>query len=344
MLNSEKREGLVCEVMWWRDKVREHVISMGREHCNNVSLWDQRYTSIERRVLIDLKYTVIQTTSYSGVPKSSLQTTIAEAMVCIKMCQVILTTIADVVVCKCAKSSLQTTVAEVVVWESLQNAEPFVWVISVESWPTINLCGNSHPHSLKITHVWHYTCDFTYQALPLFSVWHWKAGNGPGDEAIKYLWNYSVVWQMSWKCPGPCLLVTSSTHLADQVSLKPLLCPLPTWSSFTGAYYPVVASEWFWFPPTQARPSLDHIYTWPWMASSPDHFQHFNTHEKSRRAWYTMVHDHPNYEVKCRIAGSFLTLFIDLTLLSNLTSGDWKTQVSNEITVSKLIHYHTQHA
>ena len=47
-------------------------------------------------------YTVIQTTSYSGVPKSSLQTTIAEAMVCIKVSQVILTTIAEDVVCKCA--------------------------------------------------------------------------------------------------------------------------------------------------------------------------------------------------------------------------------------------------
>ena len=32
-------------------------------------------------------------------------------------------------------------------------------------------------------YVWRCTRDFVYQALLLFSEQHWKAGNGPGDEA-----------------------------------------------------------------------------------------------------------------------------------------------------------------
>ena len=36
--------------------------------------------------------------------------------------------------------------------------------------------------------------DFVYQALPLFSAQHWKAGNGPGNEATYWLpWTKNVV-------------------------------------------------------------------------------------------------------------------------------------------------------
>ena len=67
--------------------------------------------------------------------RSSLQTNTVEALVRIKVCQVIsptivewivCTTIVEALVCRCAKLSRLTTVAEVVVRQSLPNAEPFM--------------------------------------------------------------------------------------------------------------------------------------------------------------------------------------------------------------------------
>ena len=52
------------------------------------------------------------------------------------------------------------------------------------------------------------------------------------------------------------------------------------------------------------------------------HFQLFNIHDKSGRAWYATAHDHPNHEVRYinfeTIPGSFLWLITDLTLLPNI--------------------------
>ena len=57
----------------------------------------------------------------------------------------------------------------------------YEWECSQNCWPlarprTMNL-------SLLSLYGTRHACDFAYQALPLFSVQHWKAENGPGDEA-----------------------------------------------------------------------------------------------------------------------------------------------------------------
>ena len=84
------------------------------------------------------------------MPKSSIQTAIPEAVVCIKVCPVIHTSHG---------------------WWSGRLGEPAkCWAISensVESWLTINLCGNGH---LRSSRVWRYTYDFACSP-PTFQKW-----------------------------------------------------------------------------------------------------------------------------------------------------------------------------
>ena len=69
----------------------------------------------------------------------------------------------------------------------------------------------------------------------------------------------------------------------------------------------------------------------PMVVNSIVHSQLFNVHEKSGSAWYAIARDHPNHEVRSNICWCLCDLFIHLTLLLNPTSGDRKTQKSQQV-------------
>ena len=93
---------------------------------------DQRYTSIELRVLIDLRNIQLfrqwATLACQSHPYKLRRWSVWNCAQSSK------TAIAEAVVCRCAKLSLLTTVAQVIDWESLQNAshsrensQSFLW-------------------------------------------------------------------------------------------------------------------------------------------------------------------------------------------------------------------------
>ena len=100
-------------------------------------------------------------------------------------------------------------------------------------------------------------------------------------------------------------------HTADK--LNPLVHrDVKRWGFCTG--------DWGWGWVQQVSGGVN--ITTKCIALSPARSQLFNVHKQSRRAWYAVACDPPNDKVKC--VGNdrwWLTdLFIDLTLLSNLTS------------------------
>ena len=92
--------------------------------------------------------------------------------------------------------------------------EPYLWPATngnakkKNCWPL----ARSHTSNLPCApsaYLWRYTRDFAYQALLHFSVQHWKAGNGPGDEAMCYYNTDSVSNELlrhSWKTLSTLLL------------------------------------------------------------------------------------------------------------------------------------------
>ena len=71
---------------------------------------------------------------------------------------------------------------------------------------------------------WHNSCDFTYLAIPLFSMQHWKIGNRPRDKAknqVKF-----GHFQLSWSSYLKVLVLKGFWWL---LMTSPIWCVFITW-------------------------------------------------------------------------------------------------------------------